>query len=177
MTPERSKTCVTAFTKKLVTTFQLSKPEVVIFSLSKPNWRNISCFKIAKFGWLLLSQLILSQCWCPGLTPRNSNKNVPKLNNFPQCSVEEGGSSVWKWHQLPREQPWIRVWYWGWCECNTPPSSTFFTQRKKKQLKILWLQQLLINENNYLLLWPNKWLLQIIFIYLTLRLGNKSSVP
>ena len=40
---------------------------MVIFSLNKPNWRNISCFKIAKSGWLLLGQLILSQGSCPGL--------------------------------------------------------------------------------------------------------------
>ena len=37
VTPEKNKSCVTAFTKKLVTIIRYQEPKVVIFSLNKPK--------------------------------------------------------------------------------------------------------------------------------------------
>ena len=67
VTPERSKSCVNAFTKMLVTTFQLSRTRIDHIFLKQAKERHVPCFKIAKSGWLLLGWLILSQDSCPGL--------------------------------------------------------------------------------------------------------------
>ena len=51
VTPEKCKVCITAFTKKLVTIFQLSKTRSDHISLKSAKERNVPCYKMAKSGW------------------------------------------------------------------------------------------------------------------------------